>query len=134
MHRDSLKTVLYYKITIKYYKLNTKHLKSFFATSHAKFLSIGNTSTKFLQRQKKFQVFLFTIYGTIHTTTYSDVFSAQTLYTVVFLRLSTMGGLKYHYTAPLCICLISEQDMGFLYIGVYSYGIALYSNRQSFSI
>lgn len=75
--------------------------------------------------------FLFTIYGTIYTTTYSGIFSAQTLYTVVFLRLGTMGSLKHHYTIPLCICLISEQDRGFLYIGVYSYGIALYSNRHS---
>ena len=117
-HRDSLKIVLYYKITIKYYKLNTKHLKLFFATSHAKILSIGNTSTKFLQRQKSFKYFLFTIYGTIYTTTYSGIFSAQTLYTVVFLRLGTTGSLKHH-TAPLCICLISEQDRGFLYIGGY---------------
>ena len=129
-HRDSLKIVLYYKITIKYYKLNTKHLKSFFATSHAKFYQSATQAQNFY-RDKKFQVFLFTIYGTIHTTTYSGIFSAQILYTVVFLRLGTMGSLEYHYTAPLCIFPISEQDMGFLYIGVYSYGIALYSNHHS---
>ena len=130
-HRDSLKTYLYCKITLKYYKLNTKHLKLFFATSHAKFYQSA-TQAQNLYKDKKFSMnFLFTIYGTIYTTTYSGIFSAKTLYTVVFLRLGTMGSLKYHYTAPLCICLISEQDIGFLYIGVYSYGIALYSNRHS---
>ena len=131
MHRDSLKTDLYYKITLKYYKLNTKHLKSFFATSHAKFYQSA-TQAQIFYRDKNFSMdFLFTIYSTIYTTTYSGIFSAQTLYTVVFLRLGTMGSLKHHYTAPLCIFPISEQDMGFLYIGVYSYGIALYSNRHS---
>ena len=129
-HRDSLKAVLYYKLTIKYYKLNTKQLKLFFATSHAEFINRQHKH-KILQIQNIFYEFLLTICGTIHTTIYSGILSAQTLYTVVFLRLGTTGSLKYHYTAPLCICPISEQDRGFLCIGVYSYGIALYSNRHS---
>ena len=88
------KSLLYYKITIKYYKLNTKHLKSFFATSHAKFYQSATQAQNFYRDKKNFYEFLFTIYGTIYTTTYSGIFSAQTLYTVVYSQARHYKELK----------------------------------------
>ena len=57
-HRDSLKTDLYYKITIKYCKLNTKHLKSFFATSHAKFYQSTTQAQNFYRDKKVSSIFI----------------------------------------------------------------------------
>ena len=78
-HRDSLKTYLYCKITLKYYKLNTKHLKSFFATSHAKFYQSATQAQKFY-RDKNFSMNFYSLYTALYTLLHIVVYSQHKHY------------------------------------------------------
>ena len=46
MYKDSLKTNLYYKITLKYYKLNTKQLKHKKFSKNSVLIDRKRTNTK----------------------------------------------------------------------------------------
>lgn len=85
------KIVLYYKITIKYYKLNTKHLKSFFATSHTKFYQSATQAQNFY-RDKKFSINFYSLYTALYTLLYIVVYSQHKHYIQWYFSGSALWG------------------------------------------